>query len=321
MVRARTERRRPVRASVLVPTFRRPAELLRCLTAIAGQTRRADELIVVVRDDDRDTWQMLERLERPTFRTVSVSQPGLVHAMNAGLATVQTDIVAITDDDAAPHADWLERIVATFETSAGIGAVGGRDVLYVGGVLQEGRASVVGRVPALGKHVGNHHLGFGAARDVDALKGVNGAYRVEALRPIGFDRRLRGTGAQVYWELSLGIALRRAGWRLVYDPMILVDHFTAPRFDEDQRHGFNPVAMSNLAYNEAIVRLEHLSLPQRIAYVAWAVAVGTRAVPGLVQRVRFARVEGPTAGKKFVAALAGLRDAVRDTFAPPAATP
>jgi cellulose synthase/poly-beta-1,6-N-acetylglucosamine synthase-like glycosyltransferase len=288
---------------------------LRCLAAVAGQTRSADELIVVVRDDDGDTWQALEKLEAPAFRTVSVAQPGLVYAMNAGLATVQTDIVAITDDDAAPHADWLERIVATFETSPQIGAVGGRDFLYVNGVLQDGSASVVGRVPKLGKHVGNHHLGFGPARDVDALKGVNGAYRVEALRPIGFDRRLRGTGAQVYWELSLGIALRRAGWRLVYDPQILVDHFTAPRFDEDQRHGFNPVAMSNLAYNEAIVRLEHLSLAERFAYVVWAVAIGTRAVPGLLQRFRFARTEGAIAGKKYVAALAGLRDAVRDTFA------
>ena len=306
-----------MRASVLIPTFRRPSELLRCLAAVAGQTRRADDLIVVVRDDDRDTWQTLEGLAAPALRTVTVTQPGLVHAMNAGLATVQTDIVAITDDDAAPHADWLERIVATFETSPQIGAVGGRDVLYVGGVLQDGRASVVGRVPPLGKHVGNHHLGYGAPRDVDALKGVNGAYRTEALRPIGFDRRLRGTGAQVYWELSLGIALRRAGWRLVYDPSILVDHFTAPRFDEDQRHGFNPVAMSNLAYNEAIVRLEHLSLLGRIAYVAWAVGIGTRAVPGLAQRLRFAGIEGPTAGKKYVAALAGLRDAVRDTVAPP----
>lgn len=276
---------------------------------------------MVVRNDDRETWQTLENLAAPAFRTVSVTQPGLVHAMNAGLATVETDILAITDDDAAPHADWLERIVATFATSPAIGAVGGRDVLYVNGVLQDGRASIVGRVPALGRHVGNHHLGFGAARDVDALKGVNGAYRTAALRPIGFDRRLRGKGAQVYWELSLGIALRRAGWRLVYDPQILVDHFTAPRFDEDQRHGFNPIAMSNLAYNEAIVRLEHLSPAKRSAYVAWAMLVGTRAVPGLAQRLRFARVEGATAGKKYRAALAGLRDAVLDTLRPPAARP
>jgi GT2 family glycosyltransferase len=311
-----------VQVSVLIPTFRRPAELLRCLGAVAGQTRPADDIVVVVREDDAQTWQALADARSasgiPALRTVTVDAPGLVHAMNAGLAAVHTDILAMTDDDAAPHADWLERIVATFETSTAIGAVGGRDYLYVGGEFQDGRASIVGRVPALGRHVGNHHLGYGAPRDVDALKGVNGAFRTAALRPIGFDRRLRGSGAQVYWELSLGIALRRAGWRLVYDPQIAVDHFTAPRFDEDQRTGFTPVAMSNLAYNEAIVRLEHLAPLQRIAYVAWAVAVGTRAVPGLVQCLRFARSEGWTSGKKYRAALAGLCDAVRDTFAPPA---
>ena len=313
-----------MQASILIPTYRRPAELARALAAVAAQTRRADDVVVVVRDDDRDTWQALAQLRAagggPALRTVTVSVPGLVAAMNAGLSAIQTDIVAMTDDDAAPHPDWLERIVATFASSPDIGAVGGRDVLYVGGVLQDGRADVVGRVPALGRHVGNHHLGYGPARDVDALKGVNGAYRTDALRPIGFDRRLRGTGAQVYWELSLGIALRRAGYRLVYDPQIQVDHFTAPRFDEDQRSGFNPAAMSNLAYNEAIVRLEHLSPLQRIAYIAWAVAIGTRAVPGLLQRIRFARAEGAIAGKKYRAALAGLRDAVKDSFAPRAAS-
>jgi glycosyltransferase involved in cell wall biosynthesis len=296
-----------LRISVMVPTYRRPDDLRRCLAALAHQELRPDEVIVVVRESDRETRETLVGLDTPlTLRTVTVAEPGLVFAMNAGLAAVRTEIVAITDDDAAPHSDWTKRIVAHFMASPSIGGVGGRDYMYVGGVLRDGRARVVGRIPAYGKHVGNHHVGFGAPRDVDMLKGVNGAYRTQAIAPIGFDTRLRGSGAQVHWEMSLGIALRRAGWRLVYDPEVAVDHFLARRFDEDQRDlAFNPSAMQNAAYNEALVRMEHASTFERVAFFAWAIVVGTRAAPGAVQWVRFVPRERSLAGAKLRAAVTG----------------
>ena len=301
--------------SVMVPTYRRPLDLRRCLGALAEQCMPADEVIIVVRDTDSDTWEMLKGGDAANLplRTVSVSEPGLVNAMNAGLAEVQTDIVAITDDDAAPRPDWLERIAATFAANQKIGGVGGRDYMHIGGVLQDGRARVVGKVPLFGKHIGNHHLGFGEPREVDMLKGVNGAYRTAAIRDIGFDTRLKGTGAQIHWEISLGIKLRRAGWKLIYDPKITVDHYLARRFDEDQRVGFNALATQNTAYNEALIRLEHVSTFGRIANLIWAILVGTRVLPGLAQWVRFVPRQGSVAGKKFHATVLGRIHAWNDT--------
>jgi glycosyltransferase involved in cell wall biosynthesis len=296
-----------VRVSVLVPTYRRPQDLRRCLDALAAQNRMADENVVIVRDSDEETWKMLENwnLTRMPVRTITVTEPGTIQALNAGLNDVQTDIIAITDDDAAPLPDWVERVVAHFEQDPRVGGVGGRDYMRVGGVLQEGSEAIVGKVPLIGKHVGNHHLGFGEPREVDALKGVNGSYRVEAIRPIGFDTRLRGTGAQVYWEISLGLALKRAGWKLIYDPLVAVDHFQAPRFDEDQRSGFNALATENLTYNETLIRLDQLSRFGGLVYLGWAILIGTRVTPGLVQWVRFAPFQGSLAGARFQAALAG----------------
>jgi GT2 family glycosyltransferase len=296
-----------VRLTVLIPTYKRPEDLRRCLDAVALQTRKPDDVIVVVRDTDEATQQMLRTIDAPErgIRTVFVTDPGQVQALNAGLAETNTDIVAITDDDAVPHPDWTERIVARFETRCDIGGVGGRDRLHDGGILQEGRATVVGRVPLIGRHIGNHHLGFGAAREVDVIKGVNGSYRTQAIRDIGFDTRLRGTGAQVHWEISLGIALRRSGWKLVYDPAILVDHFLAKRFDEDQRKTFNPLAMENAAYNETLIRMDQLSPAGGIVFVAWAVLIGTRATPGLVQWLRFRPSQGELITLKLRAALKG----------------
>jgi GT2 family glycosyltransferase len=300
--------------SVMVPTYRRPSDLRRCLRALGEQSVPADDVIVAVRDSDTETWEFLGARDPSelAIRTVTVSEPGLVYAMNAGLATVTTEILAITDDDAAPRRDWIERMLTTFAQSAEIGGVGGRDFMYRNGVLQSGRAKIVGKVPAIGRHEGNHHLGYGAAREVDILKGVNNAYRLAALKPIGFDTRLRGSGAQIYWELGLGLALRRAGWKLIYDPNILVDHYLAQRFDEDQREGFNALALENAAYNDGLLRMEKLSQPLRVVYLAWAFLIGTRFLPGLVQVVRFFPRQRTLVVSKMIAGIRGRLAAWKD---------
>jgi len=297
--------------AVVVPTFRRPADLERCLLALSRQRRKANEVIVVVRDIDAETQQMLAGFDESilAIRKVTVTVPGQVQALNAGLRAINSRIMAITDDDAAPHDDWLERIVAHMAARDDLAGVGGRDHMYVNGVLMNGRKHVVGTVPRFGGHVGNHHLGFGEPREVDILKGVNGSYRVAAIRDIGFDERLRGTGAQVHWEISLGRALTRRGWKLVYDPMVAVDHFIAPRFDEDQRKGFNALAARNMAFNECFIRLEYLAPLERVVFLMWALIVGNRALPGAIQLVRFLPTQRGLALRRFIACVEGRRDA------------
>ena len=124
----------------------------------------------------------------------------------------------------------------------------------------------------------------GPPREVAVVKGVNMAFRAEALRAVGgFDTRLRGTGAQVHWELAVCLAIRRAGWKVVFDPALGVDHFPAARFDEDQRGRFNADAQRNMVFNETLVLAEHLGGVRRLAFVVWAFLVGTRGSPGIVQ--------------------------------------
>ena len=52
---------------------------------------------------------------------------------------------------------------------------------------------------------------------------------------------------------EVGLAFRRAGWRLVLDPAIAVDHFPAARFDEDKRAQFSGLAERNAVANETLV--------------------------------------------------------------------
>lgn len=272
--------------SVIVPTYRRIAELERCLAGLEQQTRRANEIIVTVRDTDAQTMAVLR--QRPNLATplkiVSVSEPGVVAAMNAGLAAASGDLIALTDDDAVPWPDWLARMEGHFRADAQLGSVGGRDWVYHDGVLEEGQAkSDVGQMSWFGRITAGHHLAVGPPREVCVLKGVNCAYRAAPLREIGFDTRMAGSGAQVHWELALGLAMRRAGWRLLLDPAIAVNHYPAQRFDEDQRRSFSGMAVRNAVANETLVLFEHLRGSARLAFLFWAIAIGTIGGPGLLQ--------------------------------------
>jgi cellulose synthase/poly-beta-1,6-N-acetylglucosamine synthase-like glycosyltransferase len=299
--------------TVLVPTYRRPRDLLRCLEAVSRQTRTADEVIVIVREDDHETREALTGADQHALRlrTVTVAEPGAVQALNAGLRGATGDIVAITDDDAAPRPDWLARIEAYFAADGHVGGVGGRDWVHYGDRVENGARRIVGKVQWFGRTIGNHHLGVGRPREVDVLKGVNCAYRRTAIWHVGFDERLLGTGAQLYWELSLGLQLRRAGWKLVYDPEVAVDHYPAPRFDEDQRRSFRATTFGDMVHNETLVLLEHLSPMRRFVFGFWALFVGTRSAPGLLQWLRLSLYEGRLASTKLRAALRGRADGLK----------
>jgi len=209
---------------VVVPSYRRPLALGDCLDALAHQTLAPARVFVVARPDDLPTHEAVRAAQvrhREALRVevVAVHEPGLVAALRAGTAATTAARVAFTDDDAAAHTHWLAGLEALLD-EPGVGAAGGRDL--VPGELEPGRRTV-GVLAPWGRYTGDHHLGRGPARDVHVVKGVNMAYRVEALalpRP----GSLAGHGAEIHSEELMCAWARSRGWRVRYDPAVTVDH-------------------------------------------------------------------------------------------------
>lgn len=262
--------------SVVVPSYRRPGHLARCLDGLARQDVRPDEVLVVHRQDDRPTRELVAAFD--FVQPVPVAAPGQVAALVAGARVARGDIVGFTDDDAVPGGDWCGRLLRSFE-AGDVGAVGGRDVVHHGDVREEGAETRVGVVNWLGRVVGHHHVGVGAARDVDHLKGVNMAFRRSCLR---FPAGLRGSGAQVGNDLAMSLAVRGAGRRVVYDPSIVVHHFPGERFDADGRDGRAMAARADAAFNQSYV-LFALRPDLRWRRMLYVVAWGDRDNGGMVR--------------------------------------
>ncbi|MFC3199043.1 glycosyltransferase family 2 protein [Parapedobacter deserti] len=109
------------RISVVIPTYRRPRLLVKCLEALHGQTleEKAFEVIVVSDGPDAATADAVARWHAgradAKFRFISTSiKKGPAAARNAGWRAAEGQLIAFTDDDCLPHPEWLETLVHHF---------------------------------------------------------------------------------------------------------------------------------------------------------------------------------------------------------------
>ncbi|MBM7540665.1 glycosyltransferase family 2 protein [Amphibacillus cookii] len=275
--------------SVLVPTYKRTSDLRRCLLALQKQTLLPDEVIVIVRDTDSETRRFIRGLQSTKYQLVErlVTIPGQVAALNEGLRSARGKFICILDDDTAPYHTWLQTIVDQFHLADDIGGIGGRDWINYKSMKGKAKKRTVGKIQWFGRVIGNHHLGYGPVRDVDVLKGANMSYRREAINELYFDERLLGEGAQVHNDMAFSLSVKRKGWRLIYDPRAMVDHFPARRFDLNKRDEFNAKAYYHAIYNETLIILEYMpSRCRRLIYILWTVLIGTRDRPGVLHLFR-----------------------------------
>lgn len=266
--------------SVIVPTYRRPEQLGICLEGLRAQSLAAREIVVVRRVTDDETAAFLRASSNDRLTQVTVDEGGVITAMAEGVHAATGDIIAFTDDDAVPRRDWLERMRFHFNDPA-VGGVGGRDVIHSSRQEMISRTRDVGKITSWGKVIGNHHLGTGPPRDVMVLKGTNMAFRRRALAvPAG----LRGRGAQVHHEVATSLWARKHGWRLVYDPDLVVDHFPGPRFDRDRRGRPEDQAIHDASYNlvACLITIEPHLILRRTFY---GLLVGDAGSPGLARAV------------------------------------
>lgn len=124
-----------LRVSVVVPTYRRPDLLRRCLDALKKQSLPPEWFEIIVCDDgpDADVQALVEGLRDslpgvPGVRYLAITgTQGPAAARNRGWRVAQSPVIAFTDDDTIPDADWLEQGLAAM--SADVAAACGRVVV------------------------------------------------------------------------------------------------------------------------------------------------------------------------------------------------
>jgi glycosyltransferase involved in cell wall biosynthesis len=212
------------KATVAVCTRNRTDDLQRCLEALGRLRDDGQELIVVDNCPSSDSTRRLVEDYR-NIRYIIEKRPGLDIARNRALREAKYDIVAFTDDDAAPDPEWLRSLIRNFEDPL---------VLCVTGLtmpieLETRAQEFFQRAGGLGR--GFKRTVYDSAYDDpfegwQAGAGVNMALRRSILENIGpFDEALDvGTPVRGGGDSDIFRRILAAGYRIVYDPDALNWH-------------------------------------------------------------------------------------------------
>ena len=274
-------------ASILIPSYRRPAALTAVLLSLAGQVAPPDEVLVVWQGDDTPTRDAAERLHDRlpgALRILHCDERGVVPAENTALAAARGRIILLIDDDAIAPPDWLERH-RTHYLDPTVGAVGGpADNFHPDGTPFPRRAvEPVGRVTAAGRILGNMYdqpIAWRSRppRDVDALVGYN-----LSLRRAAFDRF--ETGLRPYWnlfELDACYQVKARGYRVRFDFGLVVEHHPTNTAYTADRDGDLTIKVINPSYNHAFVLSRWSSGLFRPLRYLTGFLVGSVNTPGLL---------------------------------------
>lgn len=202
------------RVSVVVPTWRRPDLLGRCLGALVAQTLPPEQYEIVVCDDgpDDSTRALVANFADAhaarglhiDYLPISVTQ-GPAAARNAGWRRARAPIVAFTDDDTIPDARWLEAGLAAL--ADGVMAASGAIVVPLGRAPTDYEADASGLA----------HAEFATA---------NAFVRRAALAAVGgFDERFTAAWRE---DSDLQFSLMRMGARIVRAENAIVVHPVRP---------------------------------------------------------------------------------------------
>lgn len=194
--------------SVVIPHYG-PEELLRaCLAALWAYTQPEMEVVVV----DNGTGHEMDA-------DVVVRNPdnaGFAAACNQGAAVAGGDHIVFLNNDTEVQPGWLEPLVTQLETGAG--AVGSL-LLYPDGKIQHAGVDIFRDTN--GVLVAENRRSRHPRGKVDAVTGACLAIRRDVFFELGgFDEGyLNG-----YEDVSLCLSLRRAGYRVVFEPASVVTH-------------------------------------------------------------------------------------------------
>jgi GT2 family glycosyltransferase len=194
--------------SVVIPTRNRETRLSFALEALAEQTLGRDRFEVVVVRAAGASGPFAPAPDGLPVRFLSHGgPPGPAAQRNTGWRAAEAGLVAFTDDDCRPDAEWLERLLA---------AASGEDVFVQGRTEPDPdeRQLLIGLARTL--HVD---------RPNDWYATCNIAYPVRLLERLGgFDETFRFSAE----DADLGLRARRAGARRVFEHRALVLHAVLP---------------------------------------------------------------------------------------------
>ncbi len=211
------------KVSIIIPTFNGAHHTLRCLLSLINDQKTSFEIIIFDNGSTDKTAELLARCDNIKV-IMSPQNLGYIEANNAAATQARGDFLLLLNNDARIAEGAIEDSVEVFSSQKNVGAVGVRIKLATG-KLQEAGCMI------FQDGTSNGYLRYSDPedpramfmRDVDYCSGIYLLMRRQQFLDLG---GLDEIFAPAYYEeTDLCMKLRRIGLRVIYFPLVVVEHF------------------------------------------------------------------------------------------------
>ncbi len=197
--------------AVIIPVYNQCSSLEICLQAIRTQTYNGNYNVIVIDNGSTENLADLkERFCEVTF--LAEAQIGSYSARNTGIASTRAKILAFTDADCRPDANWLHYGVGSLMSDSKIKLVGGRIDMILSGGRSHSLAELYDFASGFQQRRNITQRKFAATANMITWRNL-----MDVLGP--FDAQLRSAG-----DTEWGRRVFKAGHVLVYEDNAVVHH-------------------------------------------------------------------------------------------------
>ncbi|MGC9145639.1 MAG: glycosyltransferase family 2 protein [Nitrososphaeria archaeon] len=103
-----------MKVSVISPTYKRGWSLPYMLDSLRNQTRKPDEIIIVLKRSEDESENIINKYNDLPIRTLIQKEGGVPQAYDLGIKNAQGDLLLFIDDDAIAEPLWIEKYITFF---------------------------------------------------------------------------------------------------------------------------------------------------------------------------------------------------------------
>lgn len=230
--------------SIIIPVYNQFEFTYQCLKSIKENTMKVSYEIIIADDVSTDKTTKLSKFVENVNIIRNTVNLGFLKNCNHAAKAARGEFILFLNNDTTVMSNWLEPLVDLMKRDETIGQTGSK-LVYPNGILQEAGGVIWSNGD--GWNYGRNDIAdkpeYNYVKEVDYISGAAMMIRSSLWNKIGgFDERF----APAYYEdTDLAFAVRREGFRVVFQPKSVVVHYEGMSNGTDTENGIKKYQVEN----------------------------------------------------------------------------
>lgn len=217
--------------SVIIVNWNGKKFISECLDGLRRQTYKDHSIVLVDNASDDGSLELIHR-KYPEVKTIALAENlGFAVANNIAIESIDTEYVALLNNDAVPHPGWLTNLLKTLEMNPGAGMAASKMLLYDHPEIID-RAGDIYTTAATALLNGRGKPSYYFNKPAWIFGACAGAaiYRKQMLDEIGF---FDEDFFLLYEDVDLSFRAQLHGYKCIYVPNAIVYHKASGSIGDD----------------------------------------------------------------------------------------